>query len=606
MRARAFCVRRLPAAVIVAFGCGRAMLEGPDEGNVVTVEHSDGGNASEAAAPGESGVGDTPSLVDAGSIVDAAADDGLDVAAPLALDDPCAVYRADEEVDNVYELFLSCTSPDGGGAVVTKINRALIDGGDVSSLFGASIADGGAFGNVAYLATGDSLVHQELYLAHLTAGSIGAATKVNPTLTGTDQIFSFRFSEDGRRLAYLRTSSATGRLFLVDVSGAAPGTPAAIDEANGSPVLGSGLGVQSYFFVGRTLFFAGYSEAGPREWYAETLDGSGSGLPVRITPAGANVGATQPVAPNDAWIMYAQYSAGASSLDAFLVDLRLPGAPSTPVKLTPSMVLGGQVTVFDARFSSRDDGVFAFTADAVEDEKRELYYVRLSGGIAASTYKANGDLIANGDVLSYAIAPDGQHLAYRANAVTPTLVELYDADISGGTPDAGRISESGAAKGVEHFVFGTNTKVVYRTDSDVQGTSAIYVVDVASGGAPKLVTASGVGTAVGTLLAVPSRSRVYVTVRTGNAIDLDEIDLSKANPDLVQVNGAFADAGFARTVDTAKDGGAIFYRANGGPNATDLYRVDVSGAAPKPAVQLTGSMPAGGSVLGYVPFTPPR
>ena len=107
-------------------------------------------------------------------------------------DGSTVVYRADQDTDEVSELY---SVPIGGGAV-TKLNGALVAGGDVASDFQVS-PDGST---VVYRADQDTDDVYELYSVPIGGG---ATTKLNSALVaGGDVASDFQVSSDGSTVVY--------------------------------------------------------------------------------------------------------------------------------------------------------------------------------------------------------------------------------------------------------------------------------------------------------------------------------------------------------------------------------------------------------------------
>ena len=104
---------------------------------------------------------------------------GLLVSSPIRAGIGDVIYLAEQDTDGVVELYHM--APKSG--VVTKLNGALVAGGDVSSF--QSDPKGKS---VVYLADQDTQGVDELYRADLKSGEV---TKVNMPLVAADSIEVF-------------------------------------------------------------------------------------------------------------------------------------------------------------------------------------------------------------------------------------------------------------------------------------------------------------------------------------------------------------------------------------------------------------------------------
>lgn len=79
---------------------------------------------------------------------------------------------------------------------------------------------------------------------------------------------------------------------------------------------------------------------------------------------------------------------------------------------------------------SADNQRVVFTADAIIDEKIELFSVPIGGG---ARVKLNGSITGNRDVTSFQITPDSAHVVFIADSLTDEKRELFIVPIQGGS-----------------------------------------------------------------------------------------------------------------------------------------------------------------------------
>ncbi|MCP4679257.1 MAG: hypothetical protein GY854_27970 [Deltaproteobacteria bacterium] len=145
----------------------------------------------------------------------------------LAADGRAALYKADQETNDKFELYyvdLSGASP----AAPVKLNTALPTGADV---IGFSISRDSQ--TVIYSADQDINDTTELYYVDLSGPSPASPVKLNTTFPTDGDISSFRLSRDGSVLTYYADQDVNNdlELFYVDLSGASPTAPVQVNDA---------------------------------------------------------------------------------------------------------------------------------------------------------------------------------------------------------------------------------------------------------------------------------------------------------------------------------------------------------------------------------------
>lgn len=130
-------------------------------------------------------------------------------------DGSATIYRSDEQVDNVSEIYIASTG--GGGR--TRINTTLISGGDVISY---AISPDGS--RVVYRADQSVDNRFEIFTAPILGGSsVGSVIRLNSLLTFNGDVSAggFAFSPDGARVVYRadKDSDNVIELYVVPVAG---------------------------------------------------------------------------------------------------------------------------------------------------------------------------------------------------------------------------------------------------------------------------------------------------------------------------------------------------------------------------------------------------
>ena len=155
------------------------------------------------------------------------------------------VYRSDQDIDNVFELY---SVPVQGGTV-TKLNPPLVAGGNVLGdststpflLEGFQITPDSS--RVVYRADQTTDTVNELFSVPVAGG---VATRLNPPLLSGRDVAAFLISPDGTRVVYLadQDDNGTNELFAVPVTGG-PSTKVSQSLAEGRTIIGFEIGPNS-------------------------------------------------------------------------------------------------------------------------------------------------------------------------------------------------------------------------------------------------------------------------------------------------------------------------------------------------------------------------
>jgi Tol biopolymer transport system component len=170
----------------------------------------------------------------------------------------------------------------------------------------------------------------------------------------------------------------------------------------------------------------------------------------------------------------------------------VPITGTTPIKLNPPLVAGGEVE----NFQFTPDGQFViYRADQEVDQRIELYRVPVGGGMAT---KLNAALVAGGNVTSFKIAPDTGRIAYVADQETNEIFELWSISGTGG----GLFKLSGAmVSGGDVGIFEIDPlsdRAVFSADREMDGKYELYSTPMLGGAPTKLnppITLQGGGDA---------------------------------------------------------------------------------------------------------------
>lgn len=315
------------------------------------------------------------------------------------------VFRCDLATAGVFELWY--VSIDGTGpAAPQRVNDTLTGGGDVAATdFGFSPDASG----MLYLADQNVDGIQELYVAAVFGGAVIPGFRVLAPLTAGENVTGFEMASDSVR-AILRADITTDEvyeLFLIDVGG---GFPAATVRVSGAMVAGGDVDDADYGWSADgalVAYIADQTTNDRPELFVADMSGPVPGTPARVSPAlgGANRAVTS--------FVFAPSSDRIACAGDFLVDGRVEVAATdlsvvpfgTPRIVNATPPAAGDVVEGPNIAFRRDSDGLLFLADMTTDEVFEGFAVDLSPPIPSAPVRIHGALPANGDLASIALEP---------------------------------------------------------------------------------------------------------------------------------------------------------------------------------------------------------
>jgi Tol biopolymer transport system component len=391
----------------------------------------------------------------------------------LTPDGSRVIFLADLEVDDLLELYSIPVA--GPGSAAQKLSIPIASPNDVS---GFEISPDGS--RVVYRVSASGVI--ELYSVPID-GPPGAAVKIKEQLGGNVfSNFNFQISPDGQHVVYQDDQDVEGTFEMYSVPIGGP--LAATAKLNG-PLAASGdvalfLGSIAFSPDGqRVAYVADQETDGVDELYSVPIGG----------PASAGVKLNKPlVAGGDVAFfsgMVFDFTADSSRV-VYAADqdtdgvIELYSAPaagpaSAGVKLNQAFVAGGGLS----RFELTPDGArVIYQADQETDTVNELYSVPI-GGPATAGVKLNKPLVAGGTTSSFRIADDGSRVAYSADQDTDNLEELYSVPSAGpasaGVGISGPLQPSGSINNI--IMPPDSGRVLYTADQQTDGVFELYIAD---------------------------------------------------------------------------------------------------------------------------------
>lgn len=159
----------------------------------------------------------------------------------------------------------------------------------------------------------------------------------------------------------------------------------------------------------------------------------------------------------------------ALAVGAWLCAGAAPRAGAATDKLNAPLTEAGDVLTFAV---SPNGARVVYRADDQVDGLANLFSVPIGGG---APVKLNAPLPATGDIIDFKIAPNSQRVIYRAVYNAAGQTELFSAPIGGGTPV--RLSQALVAGGnVQQYAIAPDSaSVAYLADAAVDGDNELFI-----------------------------------------------------------------------------------------------------------------------------------
>ena len=335
------------------------------------------------------------------------------------------VFAADRFVNETYELF---SVPLDGSSEPIRLSAALVPGGDVDWTWFEVAPDGHT---VVYRAdqTVDELF--ELY-AVPSDGSSGPVRLSGPLVAGGDVQPGFRISPDGSRVVFCADQSADELFELYSVAIDGTSAPLTLNAA-----LVAGGDVQPEFEIGPAGTWVAYladQEVDERfELFGAALDGSTG--PVKLSATLIADGDVRPgfrSSPDGRRLLYRADQNHDERIELFSALAPGAGGGASVVMLNDLLAANGDV--LDTLRFSPDGSQVLFVADQRADELFELFSAPIERPKGAR--RISDALVAGGDVTTRPTAPDeirplfestpdGRGAVYIADQDTDDVFELY-------------------------------------------------------------------------------------------------------------------------------------------------------------------------------------
>jgi hypothetical protein len=332
------------------------------------------------------------------------------------------VYRADQETDEVYELYsVPLSGPAEQGV---KLNGVLVPGGTI--LFDDFLISPDSEW-VVYRADQSTDDVIELYSVPIE-GPASSGVKLNSTLVENGKVSQvFQISPDSSRVVYRGDQSAdeVNELFSVPITG--PST-AGVKLNKTLKIDGD---VHGGFVISpdsqRVIYRAEQDHKDVIELYSVPISGpASSGVRLNSSlPVDGDIPIGFQISPDSQTVIY-RADQHLNNVDE-LFSVPIVGPSHKAVKLnTP---FDGESDVVNLFFITPQSDRVIYRANHDNFESFEIYSVPITGPSTAGV-KINSELAANGSVnADYDLNPNGTLAIYRADQDVDDKIELYSAEI---------------------------------------------------------------------------------------------------------------------------------------------------------------------------------
>ncbi len=381
----------------------------------------------------------------------------------LAPDGSCAIFGVGVVsggfivIEQYYVVDLSAAAPAAPVRLAADV-----------SMYGGTMSDDGS--TFAFIRDGSA------YAVALDGADPPAAVRVGPAGGTGEEVRSLALAPDGSAIALVGDLTTDGvfELYLSDLSGSSPGPvrTASRPLVAGGDVDAGVIGIGTHFFSpdGRMLaYLADARTDGVTELFVVDVSGATPGTSQRVNgdlvAGGAVSGAwSSPFSPDGRMIAYRADQVTDGVLELFVADVS-GGAPAVARRVNGALAAGGDVSSF--QFAPDGSGL-VYRADQRTDEVTEIYYADTRGPEPGPAQRINGEPVSGGDVSSaVTLSADGGAIAFAGDLMSDARAELFLAAIDEGTAaPAERVAESSAAtSGINSIAFAADGSLVYAGDT---------------------------------------------------------------------------------------------------------------------------------------------
>lgn len=331
------------------------------------------------------------------------------------------------------------------------------DLGTEGQVFDATLSPDGL--SMVYLVASPENEERGLFSVPTTGGEI---VHLSDELPEDGEIFSFKISPDSQHLVYVVTVPAIGDVGVYSV----PVQGGSVVELFGDMAPGRYIMAEKISQDSSTVYFKERANPAAEVLWRVPI---GGGEPEPLTPEDCAVNFE--ITSDSQSVVYNLIGCGESglyrrTLDGSIIPLHVP-------------------SIFDFKIAP-DNEYIVYRLRNV-DSQFELYSVTMDGSV---TECLNGDLVPDGNVLTYEITPDSTYVVYRADEEIDGMNKLYRANIDGaGTRLRLTPWDFPAGGNVTSFKITPNSLgVVYKADQEVDDRFDLFAVSISGALAPYYLT----------------------------------------------------------------------------------------------------------------------
>jgi hypothetical protein len=392
-------------------------------------------------------------------------------------------------------------------AAAVTVSTPLTTG---TSLVGTGTTSNGVRRDVQFSASGVAFLGDfttdgvtELYYVDLSGASPGATQTVNGALVLDGDVQDFLMSPDGSRIAYVadETTDAINELYVVDITGGTVGAPQRVNAAlSGS----SDVTNDDYYWSPDSRFLVYLADpvaSGLEELFLVDMDDV-TPTGTQISPALGGTTSSWDVddqvewTPDSRYVVFrAETRSSSSDADLFIVDAT--AATPTSTQINQTLLSARSVNLDDWHISPNGERV-AYIADADTDNDFDVYVVDIPAGVPGTARRLT-TVVSGGDASEIIWSPDSRQLAVIGDVETDNQTDVFvvDTDPSGsGSPT--RLNRSVASADA---LLGSSTTryaqwspdggaLYYYSDLDIDGVTELYRTDLADAGTSIRVNAA--------------------------------------------------------------------------------------------------------------------
>lgn len=411
----------------------------------------------------------------------------------LAPDGQRVVYRADQEADEVHELW---SVPIDGSQAPVRLSRAVALG---TSVLGQDFRVSPDGARVVYLdrhGVNDAI---RLWSAPLD-GSVAPVRLSGPLPSGgAVSIGELAFSPDSARVFYCADQEVDGRvdLYAVPLTGGASLLLAQPPDPDGAV-----RNIQCAPDGAHIVYRA--PRAGMLELWSVRADGSAAPAQLGgpLVPGGHVNGGFR-LSADGLRVVYTADQARDDRVELWSASIE-GGQPA--LRLSGPLVAGGDVVA--DQFTLAPGGTVLYLADQRVDGLDELWSVPLDRNRApvrlSGALQPNGDVMARGPLepeTGFLLTPDGQRVLYRADQALDELFALWSVPLDRSQPpvELNQALTGGPVRGdvVDFAWAGNGTELVYAADQEHDQEFEVHSARLAPfGSAPPVRARLGEGHAL--------------------------------------------------------------------------------------------------------------